>query len=57
MQYSIVNNYVSVITELYAWQSEEKEESLLLLRGAKLAAILKNVQRDEKRIQRINFTD
>ena len=57
MRYSVVNSYVSAITELHAWQSEEREESLLSLREAKLAAILENIRRDEERVRRINFTD
>ena len=57
VRYSVVNSYVSAITELYAWQSEEREEPLPPLGRAKLAAILKNVRRDEERVRRINFTD
>ena len=48
VRYSVVNSYVSVITEFYAWQSEGREEPLLPLRGAKLAVILKNVRRNEE---------
>ena len=57
MRYSVVSSYVSAITELYSWQSEEREEPLPLLQGAKLAAILENIRRDEKRVQRVNFID
>ena len=52
-----MNIYVCAITELYAWQSEGREEPLPPLRGAKLAAILENVRRDEERVRRVNFTD
>jgi len=55
VRYSVVNSYVSAITELYAWQSEGK--ALQPLRGAKLSAILDSVRRDEDRIRRVNFID
>ena len=55
IRYSVVNSYVSAITELYAWQSKGKASQPL--RGAKLSAILESVRRDEDRIQRVNFTD
>ena len=55
IRYSVVNSYVSAITELYAWQSKGKAS--LPLRGAKLSAVLESVRRDEDRIQRVNFTD
>jgi hypothetical protein len=48
VRYSVVSSYVSAITELYSWQSEGREEPLPPLRGAKLAAILENVQCDEE---------
>src|SRR5207244_988340 len=57
VRYSVVNSYISAITELYAWQSEGREEPSPPLRRAKLAAILKNVRCDEERVRRINFTD
>ena len=43
-----MNSYVSTITKLYAWQSEGREEPLLLLWEIKFAIILKNIQCDEK---------
>jgi hypothetical protein len=46
VRYSVVNSYVSAIAELYAWQSERREEPSPPLRGAKLSAILENVCRD-----------
>ena len=55
VRYSVVNSYVSAITELYAWQSEGKAS--LPLRGAKLSAVLESVRRDEDRIRRVNFID
>ena len=45
VRYSVVNSYVSAITELYAWQSEGKASQPL--RGAKLSAVLDSVRRDE----------
>jgi hypothetical protein len=50
VRYSVVNSYVSAITEFYAWQSERKEEPSPSLRKAKFSVILENVRRDEKRI-------
>ena len=55
VRYSVVNSYVSAITELYAWQSEGKTSQPL--RGAKLSAVLDSVRRDEDRIRRVNFID
>ena len=55
VRYSVVNSYVSAITELYAWQSEGKAS--LPLRGAKLSAVLDSVRRDEDRIRRVNSID
>lgn len=55
VRYSVVNSYVSAITELYAWQSEGKP--LPPLRGPKLSALLGNIRRDEDRIRRVNFVD
>jgi hypothetical protein len=55
VRYSVVNSYVSAITELYAWQSEG--QPMPSLRGAKLSALLENVRRDEDRIRRVNFVD
>ena len=45
-----MNSYISTITKLYAWQFEGREEPLPLLQKMKLAAILKNIQRDEKQV-------
>jgi hypothetical protein len=56
VRYSVVNSYVSAVTELYAWQSEGDKASPPL-RGAKLSAVLESVRRDEDRIRRVNFTD
>ena len=55
IQYSVVNSYISAITELYAWQSEGKLAPPL--RGAKLTALLDSVCRDEDRIRRVNYID
>ena len=55
VRYSVVNSYVSAITELHAWQSEGKPRSPL--RGPKLSALLGNIRRDEDRIRRVNFVD
>jgi hypothetical protein len=55
VRFSVVNSYVSAITELYAWQSGDKTSPPL--RGAKLSAILESVRRDEDRNQRANFID
>ena len=53
VRYSVVNSYVSAITELYMWQSEGKAS--LPLWGVKLSAVLDSVRRDKDRIRRINF--
>src|SRR6266536_6534770 len=53
IRYSIVNNYVSAITEFYAWQSEGKTMSLL--RKTKLSTVLKSVRRNKDRVRRVNF--
>lgn len=55
MRFSVVNAYVSAITELYAWQFEGQPS--LPLRGAKLSAVLDSVRRDEERIRQVNFID
>ena len=55
IQYSVVNSYVSAITELYMWQLKGK--ALLLLWGAKLLAVLDSVHYNEDQIQCINFTN
>lgn len=55
VRFSVVNSYVSAITELYAWQSEGKASPPL--RGAKLSAVLESVHRDEDRVRRVNFID
>ena len=57
VRYSVVNSYVSAITELYAWQSEGGEQPSPPLRGAKLSAMLENVRRGEEQNRRVNFTD
>ena len=41
IKYSVINNYISAITEFYIWQLKGK--ALLPLRGVKLLAILKSV--------------
>ena len=48
VRYSVVNSYVSAITELYAWQLEGKTSQPL--RGAKLLAVLDSVCRDKDQI-------
>src|SRR5437764_1075557 len=57
VRYLVVSSYISAITKLYSWQSEGREEPLLPLWGAKLAAILETIRRNEKRIRQVNFTD
>ncbi len=57
---SVINSYVSAITQLHAWQSpspSDPSKSLPPLRGAKLSALLDNIYRDQNRVQRVNFTD
>ena len=57
VQSSVINNYVSAITQLYKWQSpSDSSKSLPPLRGAKLSALLDSIYRDEDRIKRVNFT-
>ena len=41
IQYSVVNSYVSAVTELYTWQSKGK--ALLPLQRAKLSAVLDSI--------------
>ena len=53
IQYSVINSYVSAITELYIWQLKGK--TLQPLQGVKLSVILDSVRCDKDRIQRINF--
>ena len=48
VRYSVINSYVSAITELYAWQLEGKASQPL--RGAKLLAVLDSVRRNKDRI-------
>jgi hypothetical protein len=55
VRFSVVNSYVSAITELYTWQSEGK--AVLSLRGAKLSTLLESTHRDEDRIRQVNFID
>jgi hypothetical protein len=55
VRFSVINSYVSAITELYTWQSEGK--ATLSLRGAKLSTLLESARRDEDRIRRVNFID
>lgn len=57
VRYSVVNSYVSAITELYAWQSQMEGKASPPLRGAKLSAVLESVRRDEDRMRRVNFID
>jgi len=57
VRFSVVNSYVSAITELYAWQFGGKASSPPPLRGAKLSAVLQSVRRDEERNRRVNFID
>ena len=54
VRFSVVNAYVSAITELYAWQLDG-EAGPSPLRGAKLSAVLESVRRDEDRVRRVNF--
>jgi hypothetical protein len=56
VRFSVVNSYVSAITELYAWQFNGKA-SPPPLRGAKLSTVLEGVRRDEDRIRRAEFVD
>ena len=48
IRYSIINNHISAITELYIWQLKGK--ALLLLQGVKLLAILKSVYYNKDQI-------
>ena len=48
IKYSVINNYVSAITELYIWQLKGK--ALLPLQGVKLLVILKSVYRNKDQI-------
>jgi hypothetical protein len=57
VRFSVVNSYVSAITELYAWQLQSEGKASPPLRGAKLSAMLGSVRRDEDRIRRVNFID
>jgi hypothetical protein len=60
VRYSVVNGYVSAITELYTWQrsrSLSDDNTVPSLRGAKLSAVLDSVHRDEDRVRRMNFID
>jgi hypothetical protein len=57
IRFSVVNSYVSAITELYVWQTQSEGKPVLPLRGAKLSAVLESVRRDEDRIRRVNFID
>ena len=60
VRYSVVNSYVSAITELYAWQQSQSSsdgKAAPPLRGAKLSAILESVRRDKDRVRRANFID
>ena len=45
IKYSIINNYIFAITELYIWQLKGK--ALQLLQGAKLSVVLNGVRRDK----------
>jgi len=54
--FSVVNSYVSAITELYAWQFDGKA-SPPPLQGAKLSAVLESIRHDEDRNRRVNFVD
>jgi hypothetical protein len=57
VRFSVINNYVSAVTELYAWQSERGKKILPPLRGAILSAMLNSVRRDEDGIRGVNFID
>ena len=57
VRFSVVNSYVSAITELYAWQLQSEGKASPPLRGAKLSAMLGSVRRDEDRIRRVNFIE
>jgi len=61
VRYAVVNSYASAITELHAWQqaqlSSDGKGTPSMLRGARLAAGLDSLRRDEDRVRRANFTD
>jgi hypothetical protein len=57
IRFSVVNSYVSAITELYVWQTKSEGKPVLPLRRAKLSALLESVRRDEDRVRRVNFMD
>lgn len=57
IRFSVVNSYVSAITELYVWQTQPEGKPVLPLRRAKLSASLESVRRDEDRVRRVNFID
>ena len=51
VQSLVINSYVSVITQLYAWQlPSDLFKTLLLLQEAKLSALLNNIYCDEDQI-------